>query len=99
MPVGSGSCGLLNALQRPDDDVLALGQVAERIALELGPVGLHGVERELDLGRTQLPRRVVDLGAVEAALVTRVKAVALREKVLETPPLGRGTRTHRAPGE
>src|SRR3954454_14693451 len=73
-------------LERPDQDVLPTGVVADRLPLDLdrrdSPVldfRLRGLQR---------PRRVVDLGPLLS--VRGVEAVALREEVLERSTLGRG---------
>src|SRR3954447_5885674 len=70
-------------LEWPDHDVLPLGQVAERVAVEHEPVRRHRVQVELHARALDPPRRMVDLGAVDAGLVGGVEAVALGEKVLE----------------
>jgi len=83
MPLGKGSCGPLDGFEGPDHDVLALGEMTDRLAVQLDPVRRHGVERDHDLGRAELPGRVVDLGAVQPAAVVRVEAVALGQEMLE----------------
>src|SRR4029450_4487517 len=80
---GSGLAGCLDPLEPPDDDVLALGHVQERLSLELEPVRRHGVQLELRFGGPDAPRRVMNLGAVQAGPVGGVEAVALRQEVLD----------------
>src|SRR5436190_7407230 len=72
-------------LERPHDHVLPLGEMEERLALQL-----HGREpRRLDLGlrRPDPPRPVVDVGP--RGPVVGVEAVTLGEEVLEGAGSGR----------
>src|SRR5918994_2051009 len=88
-------CGVmrrnLERFQRPDHDVLTLGVMEERLALERH--GSHRVLADLRLRGLQRPRWVVDPGAMHVVLVQRVKAVALRQEVLERPRDGRRDRS------
>src|SRR4051794_22643338 len=77
---------LPDGFQRPDHHVLAAGVVQQRrLVRQVDPVRSgHGVHGGVGGCRTQRPRAVVDVGAVDAvALVEGVEAVALGEEVLE----------------
>jgi hypothetical protein len=61
-----------NALERPDDDVLALGEMEQRLASELDAVRWHRVQLDRRLGEAKVAGRMVDLGAVKPGPVGRV---------------------------
>src|SRR5579885_3146054 len=87
-------------LERPGDDVLSLGDVADRLAAQLE----RRDRGEVDLGlrRAQQPGRMVDLGPVQPGGVARVQAVPLGKEPLERVGRrrrGRGARRPVAPRE
>src|SRR5215217_4230353 len=53
--------GRAGGLERPDDDVLALAEVEERLPVELDARWRHRVLADLRFGRLQRPGRMVDL--------------------------------------
>ena len=70
----------LDPLRTPDYDILAAGEVQQRLLRWEGDAGGlgHGVFLELRFGDLQLPRFVVDFAAGDAAVgVGGVEAIAL----------------------
>src|SRR3954451_2890539 len=86
MPGRRRPCGALGRFQRPDDDVLAGGEMQQGGVL--GQLDRWArVQVDTRSGRLKRPGRVMDLGAVELALVLGIEAVALGEEMLERPGL------------
>src|SRR3954469_7840008 len=84
MPGRPWPCGALGRFQRPDDDVLAGGEMQQGgVPGELDR--WHRVQVDARFGRLERPGGVVDLGAAELALVLGIEAVALGEEMLERP--------------
>jgi hypothetical protein len=80
---------LPDPVKRPDHHVLRFGEVAQGLGgRQLEPVRRHRVQVDRGLGGADAPRRVMDLGAVEALVVRGIEAVAFGEEVLERPAFG-----------
>src|SRR4051812_35056615 len=83
-------CGLtaksLDLLEAPHHDVLPRREEHMRLLVRQGQ-RRHRVPIDHRLAVLQVPRRVVDVGAVEPAAVLGVEAVTLGEEVLERPGL------------